>query len=273
MNVTRSCRYFGLSRNGYYKSLRIEEKQLLGEDVVLELVQQVRCKMPRVGGKKLYRMLVADLQQISKMGRDKFLDILRKNDLLVERKRNYTVTTNSFHRFYKYKNLLYNKQITRPNQCWVSDITYIRTENGFVYLFLITDAYSRKIVGYALSRSLSIEGGLHALAMALKQRGDKSAELIHHSDRGIQYCSNDYVALLLKNKVQISMTEQNHCYENAKAERVNGILKDEFLLDGTFRDFQTARKAVEQAVKTYNELRPHWSLGLKTPEQVHRQAA
>lgn len=241
--------------------------------MVLDLVRQIRCEMPRLGGKKLYSLLRDGLQQIGKIGRDKFFDILRNHGLLVERKRNYAVTTDSFHRFHKYKNLLYDKQIVRPNQCWVSDITYIRTENGFVYLFLITDAFSRKIVGYALSRSLSIEGGIQALKMALKQRGDTNAELIHHSDRGIQYCSNDYVKLLLKNEVQISMTQENHCYENAKAERVNGILKDEFLLDSTFSDFQTALKAVKQAVKTYNERRPHWALKLKTPQQVHRPVA
>ena len=272
MNVTRSCRYFHLSRNGYYKSLQSEQEQHLSQEVVLGLVGEVRRRMPRVGGKKLYNMLKSDLEQVTKIGRDKFFDILRRNNLLVERKRNYTVTTNSFHRFYKYKNLLYDREITRPNTCWVCDITYIRTEGKFVYLFLITDAFSRKIVGYSLSESLSIEGAVISLKMALRQR-DKSVMLIHHSDRGIQYCSNDYVALLLKNKVQISMTQENHCYENAKAERVNGILKDEFLLDSTFKDFQSAQKAVKQAIETYNGFRPHWALKLKTPDEVHRQAA
>ncbi len=229
--------------------------------------------MPRLGGKKLYRILKPDLEKLGKIGRDKFFDILGRHHLLVERKRNYTVTTNSLHRFYKYTNLLYDRKITASNQCWVCDITYIRTRQGFVYLFLITDAYSRKIVGYCLSGSLSIEGAIKALKMAFKQRGKISEGLIHHSDRGIQYCSKDYVKLLLKNKVQISMTQENHCYENAKAERVNGILKDEFLLDSTFNDIGTARKAVGQAVETYNMLRPHWALDLLTPQQVHQLAA
>ena len=228
--------------------------------------------MPRIGGKKLYAMLQGDLKELGGIGRDKFFDLLGRNNLLVERKRSYTKTTNSFHRFYKYKNLLYDKILSHANECWVSDITYIRTSEGFVYLFLITDAFSRKIVGYSLSKSLSIEGGMEALKMAIKQR-DRSKPLIHHSDRGIQYCSSDYVKLLLKNEIQISMTEENHCYENALAERINGILKDEFLLDSTFKSFEAAQKAVKQAVETYNTVRPHWSLELKTPEQVHRNAA
>ena len=228
--------------------------------------------MPRIGTRKLYHMLQTDFQQIDKIGRDKFFDILRGNDLLIERKKNFTRTTNSFHHFYKHRNLLYDKVIFRPNQCWVSDITYIRTLNGFVYLFLITDYYSRKIIGWNLSNSLSIEGGVLALEMALKQR-KTNCELIHHSDRGIQYCSKVYVGLLEKHHVSISMTEQNHCYENSKAERVNGILKDEFLLDSTFTNYIAAHKSVKQSITTYNELRPHWSLNLQTPEQVHEQVA
>ena len=238
----------------------------------MDLVHEVRHIMPRIGGKKLYSILKNDLHNVGKLGRDKLFDILRKNDLLVKRKKSYTRTTDSYHRFYKYKNLLYNKTLTRSNECYVSDITYLRTENGFVYLFLITDAYSRKIVGWDLSRSLAIEGGLKALNMALKQRKTR-APLIHHSDRGIQYCCNAYVEKLKKSKVNISMTEENHCYENSLAERVNGILKDEFLLDSTFKNYDQTLQAVKQAVKTYNELRPHWSLDLKTPNEVHLKSA
>lgn len=161
--------------------------------------------------------------------------------------------------------------ITRPNQVWVSDITYIRTLNGFVYLFLITDLYSRKIVGWSLSRSLSIEGGLKALQMALRSRKDKSLSLIHHSDRGVQYCSKEYVKMLQDANIGISMTEENHCYENAVAERVNGILKNEFYLDATFNNFKQALSAVISGIMIYNEKRPHWSLNLQTPSQVHSQ--
>lgn len=228
--------------------------------------------MPRVGGKKLYSILEKDLHSIGKIGRDKLFDILRKNNLLVKRKKSYTRTTDSYHRFYKYKNLLYDKPLTRPNECYVSDITYLRTDNGFVYLFLITDAYSRKIVGWNLSHSLAIEGGLRALRMALRQR-KTTAPLIHHSDRGIQYCCNAYIKELNKHKVSISMTEENHCYENSLAERVNGILKDEFLLDSTFKNYNQTLRAVKQAITTYNQLRPHWSLDLKTPDEVHLKKA
>lgn len=239
----------------------------------MELVLEVRRKQPRIGSRKLYHILQNDLQLIGKIGRDKFISILRKSDLLVSPKKNYTRTTDSYHRFHKYNNLLYDKTIRRPNECWVSDITYIRTDNGFVYLFLITDDYSRKIVGWDVSNSLSIEGGIRALKMAIKQRDNPALALIHHSDRGIQYCSKAYVELLKKHKINISMTEQNHCYENAKAERVNGILKNEFLLDSTFRDYNMAQKAVRESIKTYNEHRPHWSLNLQTPSQVHEKTA
>lgn len=206
------------------------------------------------------------------IGRDKFFDILRVQGLLVERKKRYARTTNSYHRFYVYKNLVKNKAISRPHQVLVSDITYVRIrEVKFVYLFLITDAYSRKIVGWHLSDSLAIEGALTALKMALKQCPD-TAGVIHHSDRGIQYCSNEYVRLLKKNKVQISMTEENHCYENSLAERVNGILKEEFLLNQGYNSTSQVKNAVKQAINSYNCLRPHWSLNLLTPEMVHSAA-
>ena len=159
----------------------------------------------------------------------------------------------------------------RSNQIWAADITYLRTENGFVYLSLLTDMYSRKIVGWSLSGSLSIEGCVSALKQALRANR-LHKPLIHHSDRGIQYCSNDYVKILNSNKIQISMTEENHCYENAMAERVNGILKDEYLLDRTFKDFAQAEKGCREAVMLYNTRRPHRSLGFRLPEEVHTAA-
>ncbi|MDR0421751.1 MAG: IS3 family transposase [Proteiniphilum sp.] len=178
-----------------------------------------------------------------------------------------------YHHFHKWKNCVPDEPLTARNQVWASDITYIRTLEGFAYLALITDMYSRKIVGWSLSRSLSIEGAMEALTKALKSnRGDMDG-LIHHSDRGVQYCSHEYVKLLQKNGIKISMTEVNHCYENGLAERVNGILKDEFLLDTTFNNCGQALSACSCAIRTYNELRPHWSLGLKTPSQVHKMHA
>lgn len=242
----------------------------MSEDIIVQMVQGVRARMPRIGGKKLYFMLKEDLMKLDKKtGRDKFFNILRDNELLVQRKRNYARTTDSYHRFNVYNNLLKSRLLSRSNECWVADITYLRTMRGFVYLFLLTDAFSRKIVGWSLSHSLSIEGGIEALKMALKQRG-KSLNLIHHSDRGIQYCSKEYVALLKENGIDISMTEENHCYENSLAERVNGILKDEFLLDETFKDSSLCAQAVKEAVSIYNYERPHLSLNYKTPQTVHQ---
>jgi len=265
------CAYFQISRSGYYKQLRSIERSSMEESVVIELVQEQRHLMPRIGGKKLYFLLKEDLQIVGKIGRDKFYDILRKHGLLVCRKRSYTKTTNSYHRFRCWKNQIKDKKMTRANQCWVCDITYLRTLQGFVYLFLITDLYSRKIVGWSLNDSLSIEGAQLALSMALRQRKDKTLPLIHHSDRGIQYCCNTYVKQLQKNKIIISMTEENHCYENSTAERVNGILKDEFALDLVFKDYQDAHRTVKDAIRIYNDCRPHWSLALQTPSAVHQQ--
>ena len=266
------CSYFGYSRWAYYKSLKTEEKESVSESFILDLILQERRIQPRIGGKKLYFMLSSDIHSIAAhFGRDKFFDLLRKHDLLVERKRQYCRTTHSWHHFHKYGNLIKELSIVRPNQVWASDITYLRTEQGFVYLSLLTDMYSRKIVGWSLSRSLSIEGCVFCLKKAL--RGVSLSEpLIHHSDRGVQYCSHDYVKILNKHDIGISMTEENHCYENAMAERVNGILKDEYMLDRTFKDFAQAEKSCREAILLYNTRRPHWSLALKTPEQVHYAA-
>jgi transposase InsO family protein len=190
----------------------------------------------------------------------------------VERKRQYQKTTHSYHHFHKYGNKIKALNIVRPNHVWASDITYLRTEQGFVYLSLLTDMYSRKIVGWSVSGSLSIEGSLDALNRSLKANPVRQP-LIHHSDRGVQYCCHDYVKKLKKHHIEISMTEENHCYENGLAERVNGILKDEYLLDRTFKDLAHAQKACQEAVILYNTRRPHWALKFKTPEQVHRTAA
>lgn len=264
--------YFSYGRSSYYKSIKAQDSCQLEEGIVCELVNDIKRYQPNIGGKKLYHLLKEDLYRLKRsIGRDKFFDILRKYGLLVKRKKKYVYTTDSFHRFRVYKNALKHAVLTGAHQACVSDITYLRLSSGFVYLFLITDAYSRKIIGWSLSGSLSIEGGLEALAMAIAQC--RSTEgMIHHSDRGIQYCSNEYVALLKKYKMIISMTEENHCYENAMAERVNGILKQEFMLDETFDNMSIAREAVKEAIETYNTRRPHWALNLYTPEQIHTAA-
>lgn len=263
------CEYFGISRQAFYQSKERALKEELEEELIVKLVQEVRRSLPRLGGKKLYHILKEDLQKIGKIGRDKFFRILKKHDLLVKPKKSYTKTTSSYHRFYKWTNLIKDLTLECPNQVWVSDITYIRTVGGFVYLFLITDLYSRKVVGWSLSNSLCVEGGLEALNMALNSRKDTSKSLIHHSDRGIQYCCNDYIEKLQETNIAISMTEENHCYENAVAERINGILKDEFYLDATFNSFEQALSATASGIKNYNNKRPHLSLDLQTPSQVH----
>lgn len=222
-----------------------------------------------MGGRKTLSILSPDLEKLGiQIGRDKFFDLLRSKGLLVKRRRNYAITTQSHHHFKVYHNLIKGWQPSKPGQLWVSDITYLRTVKGFVYLFLITDAYSRKVVGWHLGDSLGIEGALKALKMALRQCSS-TRDLIHHSDRGIQYCCKDYVELLNKNEVTISMAATGDCYENALAERVNGILKDEYCLDSNFQSYSHAQKTVTSAIKLYNHFRPHWSLGLQYPAMVH----
>lgn len=233
---------------------------------------------PHVLKKDLTQLVSLDKIEVVdiKLGRDALLNLLRDNHLLIRRKKPNHKTTNSFHRFYKYNNLIKDLEVVRPNQVWVSDITYIRTVKGFCYLALVTDLFSRKIVGYDISDSLELKGCLRALQKACAEHGRSAqrhsrlnAWTIHHSDRGIQYCSNQYVKELEKKKMLISMTEENHCYENAVAERVNGILKGEFYLDECFTNVEHAKRAVKNAIKIYNQKRMHLSLNFKTPDMVH----
>jgi transposase InsO family protein len=240
--------------------------------LVVDMVVQERYKQPRLGGRKLYHMYSGRIHAIYPgLGRDKFFGLLRAEGLLVLRKRSYTRTTNSWHHFHTYGNIVKGMCVTGINQVWVSDITYLRTRRGFVYLSLLTDYYSRKIVGWNLSNSLGIEGSKRALEMAIG--GCSHTEgLIHHSDRGVQYCSYPYTELLSSHNIRISMTEENHCYENAMAERVNGILKDEYLLDAIFVDYRQAQQACAAAIQMYNTRRPHSALGFKTPQEAHRAA-
>ena len=232
---------------------------------MLKRVQNIRKRQPQVGVKKIHRMLKA--QDIN-FGRDRLFDILRENRLLSRQKKRYAKTTYSRHRFRKYKNLIRDIEPTGPNQIYVSDITYIDTLEGFCYLALVTDKYSRKIVGWDLSNSLSIDGARRALKMAISEAKDTEG-LIHHSDRGIQYCSHKYVEDLENRKIKISMTEENHCYENAIAERVNGILKTEFMLGERLNSHAIARNMVSEAVEIYNEERLHMNIDYQTPSQKH----
>jgi len=187
----------------------------------------------------------------------------------VPQRRRYHVTTNSRHPWERCKNLIKDKPPTQPNEQYVSDITYIKTEEGHVYLSLVTDRYSRAIVGYDVSRSLAVEGSLRAYKRALRQRGKSKVKTIHHSDRGVQYSCHDYIRVSKQHGVETSMTEENHVYENALAERVNGILKTEFGLCKRLKSFEAAQKLVAQSIDLYNNYRPHLSLGYKTPASVH----
>jgi len=255
---------------GLYKKEKRERQELIEASIIVGAVRKIREEQPRIGVRKLQVLLKPVLQQHNiKIGRDGLFDLLREFGLLVNMKRYKHYTTQSKHQFYKYPNQIKDITITASNQLWVSDVTYIETGVGYNYLFLITDAWSKKIVGYNLSSSYSAQGAIQALEMAFNE--NKTSEgLMHHSDRGIQYCCKEYTLLLKKKKAMISMTENSDPYENAIAERVNGILKTE-LLQIKYDDQDQASKAIQKAVTIYNTRRPHLSIGLLTPETAHRK--
>lgn len=253
---------------GLHKKEKREQQQLLEASIITDAVKHIREEQPYTGTRKLLVLLQPVLEKHHiKMGRDGLFDLLREFGLLVKRKRYRHYTTDSKHPFYKYPNQIKDMTVNRSNQLWVSDITYIETASRFNYLFLITDAWSKKIVGYNLSADYSVRGAVSALKMAYSNN-KISAGLIHHSDRGKQYCSKAYTLLLKKKKAVISMTENSDPYENAIAERVNGILKTE-LLKAKYDNEDIAQKAIQKAVMIYNTKRPHLSIGLLTPQQAH----
>lgn len=259
----------GITRQSYYRSFWSHSKKQATVDCVLRLVNEVRMSLPRLGTRKLYHLLEPSLKDL-KVGRDKLYTILRANHLLITRKRNYKITTNSKHHYRKHKNLIMKLEINRPEQVWVSDITYIGGR-GNTYLSLITDAYSKQIMGYDLSSSLAASGSVRALKMAHKNRKYRGKPLIHHSDRGLQYCCKDYQSQLKKKKITPSMTETYDPYANAVAERINGILKQEFLLEEYKVDLETMKDIVDEAINLYNTKRPHYSCYMKTPAEMHKQ--
>ena len=265
-----ACNLFGVDRQVYYRKLKKRKVRQSAAFTVVSMVLEIRKEQPRIGTRKLYFLLNKSLKDL-KIGRDKFLNILRANHLLVIPKRAYHVTTNSHHRFRKHENQILDLEIQRPEQVWVSDITYIgKRENPF-YLSLITDAYSKKIVGYNVADNMNTESTLIALQRALKQRKNKELPLIHHSDRGLQYCANAYQNLLLKKKIKCSMTQNSDPYENAVAERINGILKQEFFIDNFNQTLPITTSLVKNAIEIYNEKRPHYSNYMLTPNQMHKQ--
>ena len=267
------CEKVGMRPQNFYKKRRTRHRQQIDSDLVEQLVKEERAFQPRLGGRKLYYLLEPKLVEAGvRIGRDRFFEVLREKGLLVEPLPRSPHTTNSRHDLPIFPNLVKDMQLISANQAWASDITYIRTDEGFLYLSLITDLFSRKIVGFHASDSLETSGCLKALKEA--QKGLPANMFpVHHSDRGCQYCSRIYTDRLRQANLKISMTEKNHCAENALAERVNGILKQEYWLGGCFRTKKQAVLAVKQAVCLYNTRRPHSSLGNKTPEEIHQQIA
>jgi len=270
VGVKRLCGLFGKSRQAYYDQANRNEFARFEEALIVDLVKAQRAVLPNVGGIKLLHLLKDDFvaHKIT-IGRDSFFELLRKYDLLIKRKRRYVRTTDSNHYFYKWPDLTKSFKLKASEQLWVSDITYLRTETGFVYLSLVTDAWSKKIVGHHLSQYLKAEGCLAALSKAIMSLAS-SKRPVHHSDRGIQYCCEAYVAVLQENGIGISMTQTGSPYDNAVAERVNGILKTELNLDKTFRSYSDAVGAVHGAIDAYNRVRPHMSCGNLTPERAHQ---
>ena len=270
MSQTGFCKVFDHSRQGFHKHMLLRTERDLQAEQVLSIVASIRARQPRVGCRKMHLEVNRRLLHLGQVpiGRDRMFTLLRENQLLVKPLRRKTYTTDSYHRFRTYRNLLKTVVPSGPNQVWAADITYLRHRRGFCYLFLLTDVYSRKVVGYTLSESLAVEGGLKALRMARRQN-DLAEGVIHHSDRGIQYCCDAYVTELKKHKMHISMTEVNHCYENSLAERVNGTLKNELMLGEVFRHHKQAVLATKQAIEIYNNERWHESLNYDTPSMRH----
>jgi transposase InsO family protein len=261
---------FGKTRQAYYKKKKETYRESINEDLILTVVRKIRETQKHTGGRKLLEMVRERVDNEQQMGRDEFFNLLRSHDLLVRRRKLRAVTTNSFHWLHKYPNLIKTLIPERPNHVWVSDITYIKTDTGFLYLYLITDAYSRKIIGWQLSDNLGSDNAILALYMAISQLPAKCGEIIHHSDRGIQYCSLKYVKILETHGIKISMTENGDPYENAIAERVNSILKTEWLYDMHLHNYTEAIAAVKEIIRIYNTERLHSSIEMLTPDQAHR---
>lgn len=270
-SVAYYCRLFGKSRQAYYEQQKETNEKGLEEALVMNLVKEIRAELPRCGVDKLYFMLKDKFTEHGiKTGRDKLYELVGRYGLLIRHRNRKPYTTNSYHHFKKYPNLIREKTIAQAGELWVSDITYLRTAHGFSYLSIITDAYSHKIVGYKLHKTLHSEGAVDALIMANKD-AKKTDKLIHHSDRGIQYCCREYVQMIEHFGIQLSMTEKGDPYENAIAERINGILKYEFGLRQAFNTHDAAEQAVDHAIKVYNEKRIHDSCDRLTPIQAHEK--
>jgi putative transposase len=268
------CAHAGMTRQGYYQARQERTRRCVDEEAILGIVARERSLQPQMGARKVLVCIAPDLQEMDiQIGRDAFFDLLRRRGwLLARRRRRGDRTTDARHGWRVYPNLYQSLTLTAPHQAWLSDLTYLRTLEGFLYLSLLHDAYSRKIVGYALNESLEAIGPIEALEMALGQL-PCPAKVIHHSDRGVQYACGEYIRRLEARGMRVSMTQENHCYENAQAERLNGILKQEYGLGETFVKKEPVAPLVRQCVWLYNTRRPHTSLDYRTPEAVHASAA
>lgn len=264
------CSWFGVTRQAYYQGRNRVLKDLIEQEILLDKIFEIRKNHKRVGGRKLFFKLEHFIKEHNiKMGRDAFFDFLRERNLLIKQRKRYHVTTNSNHWMKKHPNLIKDIAPLGPNHIWVSDITYWKTAGGNYYISFITDAYSRKIVGYHVADTMETAESLAALKMAIKTIKMGPYGLIHHSDRGAQYCSSVYVKALKKNNIGISMTEKGDPLENAIAERVNGIIKGEYLFDYEIKSLEKAKVVLKSVVKLYNDDRPHSSIAYASPSLVH----
>lgn len=276
IGLAKLCGWFGITRQAYYQYGWKEIDVSIQEDILLREVLKIRENHKRMGTRKLYQKLQPFmLEHQIKLGRDGLFDLLSSNHMLVRKRKRRIQTTQSNHWLRKYTNLIHDFIPSAPNQLWVSDITYWKINGSNVYISFITDAFSRKVVGYHVAQTMEAIETIEALRMALSglpRRPESRSNLIHHSDRGVQYCSHDYVKLLQDYRIQISMTENGDPLENAIAERLNGILKDEYLNESNVESIENARVILSNAVHLYNEDRPHMSIANKYPSQVHQQS-
>lgn len=255
----------------FYKQSKDASKHLLKQHAVKQLVDRERKLLPRTGTRKIHYLIKDDLQkQGLKFGRDKLFALMRQYDLQIKPRRRYTQTTMSKHWLRKWPNIIKEKTIEHPDEVWVSDITYLKTQQGNCYLNMITDRYSRKIIGYAIADNMETESMIGALKMAVNQRINPTVQTIHHSDRGMQYCSKEYESFTRENNIRLSMTENGDPYENALAERMNRTIKEEFGLGRTLSSKEQVKQLLEESIFLYNQKRPHLALKMKTPNQVYQ---
>ena len=272
IGVAKLCGWFGVTRQAYYKNNWEGVTITLEEELIIQQVKAIRKNHRVMGGRKLYDLLRPFIAEHRiKIGRDALFRILSSNGLLVRKRKSRVRTTNSYHWMRMYPNIIKGVVLTAPNQLWVSDITYWKiTTDQHLYISFITDAYSHQIVGYHVAESLATIETIQALNMALSTlKNTTELNLIHHSDRGLQYCSNSYVSLLKKRNIQISMTESGDPLDNAIAERINGIIKEEYLLNHVVKNLKQAKQLLKSVINLYNNERPHMSIGNLTPNTIH----